>query len=299
MKTNEPTGMTLRTLWVFFAMAFGLSWGVAALGLTFNDQLEPIFGPIGYTNPLFILAVYAPGISGLALVLKHYGVRGLGSYLRRLTLWRVPTAWAAYLLLGVPAAFYVGAAIKGSSLAFPFDPWTRVIPALLIGLAIGPMEEFGWRGVALPLLQRKFRPIVADLILSSLWAIWHVPAFFMSGTPQSDWSLPAFFIGVVSISFILTPLFNASRGSILVAAFYHFQMNNPIWPDAQPYDSLVFGLIAIAVVFLNRKAMFTKACGVTDILMPGDEERFARTPAEKPIRGLSPAADPATAVSNR
>ncbi|HSK48086.1 MAG TPA: type II CAAX endopeptidase family protein [Coriobacteriia bacterium] len=302
MRTNDARGMTVRTLWPFFGMAFGLSWGLAALAIFFQPQLEPIFGPIGYTNPLFIIAVYAPGLSGIFLVIKHYGLGGFRSYLKRLTLWRMPSAWAVYLILGIPAAFYLAAAIKGASLAFPFTPWYTVVPALLIGLAIGPMEEFGWRGVALPLLQRKFRPIVADLILSVLWAVWHVPAFFMSGTPQSNWSFPAFFVGVISISFILTPLFNAARGSILIAALYHFQMNNPIWPDAQPWDSLVFAIIALAVIVLNRKAMFTKACGVTDVLMPGDEERFARRPSTetKPALGGTPSTDarPASVLRN-
>lgn len=292
--------MSFRTLVPFFSMAFGLSWGLASLAIFFADKLEPIFGPIGYTNPLFVLAVYAPGLSGIALVLYHYGFRGLRSYLKRLTLWRIPGGWFAYLLIGIPAAFYVAAGFKGASLAFPFSPWYRAVPALLIGLAIGPMEEFGWRGVALPLLQRRFRPIAADLILSTLWALWHVPAFFMEGTPQSQWSFPAFFIGVVSISFILTPLFNASSGSILIPALYHFQMNNPIWPDAQPWDSLVFAVIAIVVVVLNRKAMFSREYGVTEVLMRGDEELLREDAAsqgsqERAARRTSAGAAPAFA----
>ena len=274
--------MTARTTIPFFAMAFGLSWGLAFVALAFADQLEPVFGPIGLTNPLFFLAVYAPAVSGIALVLRHYGVRGLRSYLRRLTLWRVPRGWFLYLVLGVPAAFYLGAWLKGSSLEFPFAPWYAVLPALALMAALGPMEEFGWRGVALPLLQRRFRPFWADLILSTLWAIWHLPAFFLSGTPHSQWSFPVFFIGVVSISFILTPLFNAAGGSILVAAVYHFQMNNPIWPDAQPYDSLIFAAIAVATVLINRRAMFSRSAGVTSVLMPGDEQEPA-APAAEPV----------------
>ncbi len=159
-----------------------------------------------------------------------------------------------------------------------------MVPALLLMLVLGPMEEFGWRGVALPLLQRKFRPIGADLILSILWATWHLPAFFLSGTPQSQWSFPMFFIGVVSISWILTPLFNAARGSILIAAIYHFQMNNPIWPDAQPYDSLLFAVIAVLAVLVNRRAMFSRSAGVTSVLMPGDEDALPAAAA----RAMSP-----------
>ena len=285
--TRKP--MTVRTVVPFFALAFGLSWGVAAVAIAFADQLEPFFGPLGLTNPLFFLAVYAPAVAGIGLVVRHYGWRGLRSYLRRLTLWRVPAGWTAYLVLGVPAAFYLGAWIKGSSLAFPFTPWYAVLPALLLMLALGPMEEFGWRGVALPLLQRRFRPIGADLIVSTMWALWHLPAFFLSGTPQSEWSFPAFFIGVVSVSFILTPLFNAAGGSILVAALYHFQMNNPIWPDAQPYDSLIFAAIAIAAVVVNRRAMFSRNAGVTTVLWPDDEPEehtAAETPDQPPRQAI-------------
>jgi membrane protease YdiL (CAAX protease family) len=278
--------MTVRTVIPFFAMAFGLSWGVAAVAVIFAEQLEPVFGPIGLTNPLFFIAVYAPAISGIGLVLSHFGVAGLRSFMSRLTLWRMPLGWALYLVLGIPAAFYLGAWLKGSSMSFPFAPWYAVIPALALMLVLGPMEEFGWRGVALPLLQRRFRPIGADLILSTLWAIWHLPAFFLSGTPQSQWSFPAFFIGVVSISFILTPLFNAAGGSILVAAIYHFQMNNPIWPDAQPYDSLIFAGLAILAVIVNRRAMFSRGAGVTNVLRPG---------AEEALTGARPGVEPESA----
>jgi uncharacterized protein len=84
--------MTPRALRTFFALAFGLGWGVMALLILFTSQIEAIFGEIGYTNPVFILAVYTPGIAGVWLVWRHYGTKGLGSYFRRLTLWRMPRA---------------------------------------------------------------------------------------------------------------------------------------------------------------------------------------------------------------
>lgn len=267
-------GMRFGTLGPFLAFAFGLSWGIIALAILVTAQIEAIFGPIGYTNPLFILAVYAPGITGIFLIWRHYGFRGLGSYFRRLTLWRMPLAWWLFLVLGIPAIVYLGAAIKGTLTdPFPFSPWYKVLPALAIGLIIGPIEEFGWRGVALPLLQRRFAPLWAGLILAIVWGLWHVPAFFLSGTPQSAWSIGPFFIGIMAISVILTPMFNAARGSILIAALFHFQMNNPIWPDAQPWDMLVYVIAAVVIVLLNRQTMLTRNGAVTEVLMPGEEGR--------------------------
>lgn len=143
--------MTTRTLITFFALAFGISWGILALFLLFTAQAEALFGKMGYTNPLFVLAVYAPAIAAVVLILLHHGLPGLGRFARRLLLWRMPWPWWVLLVVGVPTVFCTGAALKGTLGApFPFSPWTAVLPALLTTLLIGPIEEFGWRGLALP-----------------------------------------------------------------------------------------------------------------------------------------------------
>ncbi|MFP4636627.1 MAG: hypothetical protein ACLFRD_12250 [Nitriliruptoraceae bacterium] len=114
---------------------------------------------IGCTNPAFILVVYSPAIAALSLVWRHYGLHGLGRIARRLALWRMPAPWWVFLLL-VPAVFYAAAAV-GRTLDDPFaySPWHGVLPALALTLFIGPIEELGWRGLALPLLQRRFAPL--------------------------------------------------------------------------------------------------------------------------------------------
>ena len=278
---TTPRGMRVRSLGAFFALAFGLGWGTIAIIVLFMDQIEAVFGEIGYTNPVFILAVWSPGIAGVLLVWRHYGPAGVRSFLRRVTLWRMPAAWWVFLVLGVPAIVYAGAAIKGTlGDPFPFSPWQDVLPLLGFALIIGPVEEFGWRGVALPLLQRRFAPLWAGLILGVVWGLWHAPAFLLSGTPQSGWTFGPYFLGVLALSVIWTPLFNVSGGSILIAALFHYQVNGPAWPDAQPWDYVVYGVVALIIVVLNRRRMFSREGAVTDVLMPGDEQRSdARPPA--------------------
>jgi len=88
--SRQRTVMGTKTLWAFLTLTFGLSWVPMALFMLFADQFTAIFGEMSSTNPFFLLAVYAPGLSGIFLIWRHYGLRGLGSFLRRLIFWRAP-----------------------------------------------------------------------------------------------------------------------------------------------------------------------------------------------------------------
>jgi hypothetical protein len=260
-------GFTTRSLVTFFVATFVLSWGTGALYVAFQEQVDRVFGPMGYTNPVFIFLVYAPGIVGVAMVLRHHGLAGLRGFATRLLLWRMSPVWWATLLAGMPAVFYAGALVAGTIDDSPgFSPWYTALPALLAMLFIGPIEELGWRGVALPLLQRRLVPLWAGLVLGVVVATWHTPAFFLGGTKQSAWAFWPFFFGVVAISVILTAMFNAAHGSLLVAVVFHAQMNNPLWPDAQPWDMWLFVVVATVIAVVDRRNMLDRGYGATDVV---------------------------------
>ena len=252
----------------FLLVAFGLAWGILALFIFLPDRMTALFGELTGQHPLFFLAVYAPAIAAFIIVTYYSGALGLRRYLARLLLWRCSRAWYAFLIIGIPLLFFGGSALKGNLFLepFPFSSFQALVVALLFMAIKGPVEEFGWRGLALPLLQRKLAPIWAGLVLGVIWGLWHFPAFLLGGTPQSAWSFTPFFVGSVAVSVIVTQLFNASRGSILLPALFHFQIINPIWPDAQPYDTLFFVAAALLVVWFNRYAMFSREWVVTEVV---------------------------------
>ena len=270
-KTSQSVRVPFVALLPYLIVTFGLAWGLVALYIFLPGQMTARFGAISASHPGFILAVYSPAIAAAAVVLYCGGLRGMKSYLSRLLLWRCPTGWYAYLVFGIPLIFIAGSIAKGNLLddPFPFDGIAQMLAAMAFMLVLGPVEEFGWRGVALPLLQRRFEPIWAALILGLIWGVWHLPAFFLSGTPQSAWGFMPFLIGSICLSVIVTPLFNASNGSILLAALYHFQTNNPLWPDAQPYDTWFFLAATAIVVWINRATMFSRTGAVTEVI-PGE-----------------------------
>jgi len=283
--------MKTKALVPFLAITFGLTWGIAAVLIFFTNQVVAIFGEINSSNPLYILAVYSPAFAGIFLVWRHYGLKGLGSFFRRLTLMRMPLVWWLFLLLGIPAIKYLGAALNGTISEFPFSPWYLVLPAIAHYFFLGPLEEFGWRGLAQPLLQRKMAPFWAGLTIGIIAAIWHLPGFLLGGgVVYGSWALVPFFAGVVAIYIILTPMFNSARGSLLIAYLYHFQMMNPIIPDAQPWENYIFAIAAVVIVFLNRRTMFKKGSGVTEVLMPELESETTYKADETSKNSLSAAA---------
>ena len=75
-----------------------------------RGDLRPVRLHEPRVHPGRLLAGHRRRLPGLAALRS----RGLGSYFRRLTLWRMPGAWWAFLVVGIPAK-YLGAAINGSS----------------------------------------------------------------------------------------------------------------------------------------------------------------------------------------
>jgi len=260
--------MPMLSLLPFLLIAFAIAWGILALYIFMSDQMTRAFGQLTGQHPLFFLAVWAPAIAAFVLVLCYTGVSGLIRFLSRVLLWRCSWAWYAFLIVGIPLVFLAGAAMRGTLLTdpFPFATLPSMLIALVMAAIKGPVEEFGWRGLALPLLQRKLAPIGAGLVLGVIWGLWHLPAFLLSGTQQSQWAVAPFFVGCIALSVIVTPLFNASRGSILLTALFHFTVMNPVLPAAEPYDTYSLVVVAAVIAWLNRRTLFSRKHAVTGVV---------------------------------
>lgn len=263
--------MPSASLAPFLLITFALAWGILGLFILLPDSMAALFGELTGRHPLFFLAVYAPAIAALALVAYRSGAGGLRRFLRRLLLWRCSPGWYAFLIAGIPLLFFAGSWLKGNLASEPvaFSSMQALFLALALAVVKGPVEEIGWRGLALPLLQRTLAPIWAGMVLGLVWGLWHLPAFVLSGTPQGAWSFMPFLVGTIAASVILTPMFNASRGSILLPALFHLQLINPLWPDAQPYDTWTFVAAAVLTAWINRKTMFTRRGAVTEVVPAG------------------------------
>jgi uncharacterized protein len=200
-------------LTVFFVLAFLFSWYPWVIGL--------VRGRVSGPNPL------GPLIAALIVTAVVEGRSGLRTLLGRIV--RARIGWRSYaLVFGLPivlcgAAFGVMAAI-GQPFSWPPSTAWRELPERFgfIFLFIGLGEEPGWRGFALPRLQKKHSPLVASLILAPIWALWHLP---LMGNEFAPAIIPAFLISLLGGTLIQTWLFNRSKGSVFAQMLFHATVN--------------------------------------------------------------------------
>ena len=134
----------------------------------------------------------------------------------------------------------------------------------------GPVpEELGWRGIALDQLQEKFSALIASFILGGVWALWHLPLFFMKGTYQNEIGFGSadfwmFNMTLLPITILMTWIYNHTDRSILAAILFHFIINLSgeffgIEGVARIYQfDLLFIMTALVVLLYGEKTLNDK-----------------------------------------
>ena len=269
---GSPEAISFGGLLSFLVLTFSITWGVIGLYVLAPVQAAAWFGELSGSHPLFFLATWAPGISATVVVLTRSGAAGLRRFLGRLLLWRCPAGWAAFVLFGLPLVFVAGSLIKGGRVLTPLPPEGAgpLVAVMFMMLFLGPVEELGWRGVMQPFLQRHMAPLWAGMLIGATWGFWHLPAFFLSSTVYATWNFLPFFVGNVVLAVLVTPIFNRTGGSLLWPMLFHWQLINPFWPDAQPWDTWILVAVAVAVVWWNRDTMLTRDGAVIGVVPAAD-----------------------------
>jgi uncharacterized protein len=260
---------------VYLLLTFGITWSIAATAMLASDWFTAVFGGLNSRAPMFYLAVWAPNIAALAVTALISGWSGITELFARLIRWRVrPWVWIA--ALGFHPALMLVVELIGLSFGDPL-PTTANWHILAAGLvylpliALGPLgEELGWRGFLLPRLLDRMKPLSAAMIVGAIWMVWHLPAFFMSGVPQSNMSLPIFMIGGMAFNVFITWLFLNARHSILIAGIIPHAIANA-WGDAMgPMTWINAGVLVAGAVLL------VWLVGLRDISNPKDADQKAQ-----------------------
>ena len=246
------------------------------------------------------LGALSSSLAAIVLVLVEGRKGGLRELLSRFLIWRVGFQWWAIALFfaAIPsvAALYLFNLLGGPPVDWSgLPPLYTVVPLfIMLTIAAGIGEEFGWRGFLLPRLQTRHNALVSSLIIGVMWAIWHIPQFFIEGTFQHDLGsqaglLPAIltysvFVIVSSIQF--TWLFNNTRGSVLMAAVMHGASN--AWGGyIDVYRGYFGGILTFGAVSVLVTIIIVLIAGARD-LSRTDQRNVLALEGEQPDRTQSP-----------
>ena len=234
MTENHSTWIKNNSLIIYFALAYAVTWGVEIpLALSTRGLIE-----VQIPMAIHYLGAFGPMVAALVVTALSEGKVGIRALLRRLFKWQVELRYYAFAILAPIVLFALAVLInRATSGLWPdlsllgqldYLPYVSPLGALLVWLlTFGLGEETGWRGFALPHLQRIHPATTATLILAILWAFWHLPAFFYRDTylEMGILGFPMFLVSIIFATMVFTWLYNSTDGSLLLVILFHAFFN--------------------------------------------------------------------------
>jgi membrane protease YdiL (CAAX protease family) len=245
----------------YLVVTFGFSyiiWG-CVIGLMKIFALQLV-------NPLcmglYLLGSFGPLVGSFLVQKKEARVTGFKEFLKRA--FDFKTGLSSYLLVLFFLLLYFLYPLLDNriTLGIPFYIAILLIPVMLFG---GGMEETGWRWILEPELEKRLSIPLSAYITSIIWALWHLPLFFMEGSSQASSNFISFFILLIGMSFVQAVLFKHSQkislSILLHCAFNALQMafvvKEEIWTSL--FMTLLMVLGALLVEFIDKRRMKSQA----------------------------------------
>lgn len=129
-----------------------------------------------------------------------------------------------------------------------------MLPIMLIG---GGLEEAGWRYITFPELDKKFGFIASAFITGIIWAVWHLPLFYIPGVNQYGQSFLFFTVNVIGLSFILAAV-RKITGSVWLCVLCHMTVN--AIPEVFRYDFYGKASIVVTVIMVVVSVVLVRIC---------------------------------------
>lgn len=231
-----------------FLLTFGM-WGMILLA---NAQGYSLYG-----TPILLLCYLlggnAPPVIAFVVLKRAKKIDGITSWAKEaFTLKQKPQDYGM-LILFVLLYFGIPGIFQGITPGIPLAKGILTIPLMIF---LGGLEELGWRYHLQTALEERLPFGVATFLTAGIWALWHLPLFFMTETIQGSWNFGLFFVMILGTSFALAALWRISK-SIWLCILFH-SMINGLSATRIVSDQLairgVTSLVMIAVAFflVNR-----------------------------------------------
>lgn len=220
---SSPRGNLPAFFLITLLVTWASWWTAHVVGGTMGTGLSMLFLHVG---------IFAPAFVAIALTAHAGGRAAVITLVRPLVQWNVGVRWylfaVFYMIVIKLASASIHRVVSGEWPRFGSVPFVLMLLSTLLSTAtLGQAgEELGWRGYALPRLADRISMRRASILLGVVWAVWHLPLFYIPGADTTGQSFPLYLVHVTAMSVAIAWLYQRTHGSLLITMLMHAAINN-------------------------------------------------------------------------
>ncbi len=216
----------LRSIIIYLTVAFGMAW--AFWGLTWLISKHALDLPL---LPFLFIGSFGPFVAAAVTTLSEGGFRRMWRFFARGFDPRM--GWGVFLVsfflmpLMAVVVEVAHAHLKGTAPHFTMTLADFPMSYLFLFVLGGTLaEEYGWT-----LLSEKLEAVMplkaSTLVLGSIWALWHLPLFYIitKGAIQGYTPFHVFFVATVGMRFLFAWAYHRGNYNILSNMLFHTASN--------------------------------------------------------------------------
>lgn len=221
-----------------------------------------------FVLPLLLFGLCVPCITAVSMIYASHNEILIQDFWNRLLFFKISPVYLAVILFLMPSvvclatwlSLFFGYTHTQFSISKEFSvmkDWA--ILGVIIPLVLAPLiEELGWRGYGVDSLRVYFDLFITSLLFGVLWAIWHLPAFFIKGYYHNQlWYLGKiyvvnFFISIFPSAILMNWIYYKTARSIPAVVLFHSILNfsSMIFKTEQFTKCIVTALLCIISIIL-------------------------------------------------
>jgi uncharacterized protein len=217
----------------FFLTVFIITFLLGGIAFYYNNMKKTQF--------FFMLCgIFAPFIITLFMIYGSQNQELIQDFYNRFELSRIQPNFLPVIVLLMPCVLFLATTLSllfGQSVnQFHFsNAFTTInmqsLFSLLIPFVASIVEELGWRGYGVDSLRSKYDLFTTTIIFALLWALWHVPGFFLRGTyfhallRMNNIYVVNFFVSIIPATILLNWVYYKNDRSIISGILLHFMFN--------------------------------------------------------------------------
>jgi membrane protease YdiL (CAAX protease family) len=235
--TSEPAkrpASRIRIAVLYCTLVFAFSWSIWILAANVQDT-EWIFnwgsfrfdltrrwviGAVGGASPAFVACVL-----GLVTRWRYFPspVSQIRSPIRPRGLYLAPI-FAPFMIFVLALLAQGGFSEAAFESLGSFNPFVFVL-LLFVNLPIASIwEEPGWRGCLLPILSPDFGLWGGALIVGVIWAVWHLPLYFLLEGISVKVAIASCF-AIVGMAIVIAAFYRNTGNSLRLPILFHAAWN--------------------------------------------------------------------------